>query len=98
MTNRRVIETVEIRLLAWIGFGALGLAIVFVAFPRVLAYPAGALLAWIALAVLYHSLRLSRGRRGNRASESTPPPTLAQTAARREPENEQPTDIGTAPH
>lgn len=97
LTNRRVIEPVEIRLLAWTGFGALALAIVFVAFPRVLAYPAGALLAWIAVAVLYRSIRLSRGRRGSNATESTAAPSLAQTAAPRRTGNDQPTDIGTAP-
>ena len=62
LTNRRVIEPIETRLLAWTGFGLLVLAVLFVVFPRVLAYPAGVILAWLALALLYRGYRLHRGR------------------------------------
>lgn len=62
LTSRRVIEPVEIRMLVWTGLALLGLAALFVAFPRVLAYPAGFVLAWIALALLYRSYRLRRHR------------------------------------
>jgi cardiolipin synthase len=62
LTNRRVIEPIETRLLAWTGLGLLVLAVLFVVFPRVLAYPAGVILAWLALALLYRSYRLHRGR------------------------------------
>ncbi len=60
LTNRRVIEPIETRLLAWTGFGLLVLATLFVAFPRALAYPVGAILAWLALALLYRSIRMQR--------------------------------------
>ena len=62
LTNRRVIEPIETRLVALTGLGLLVLAGVFVAFPRVLAYPAGVVLAWIALVLLYRSVRLHRAR------------------------------------
>jgi cardiolipin synthase len=60
LTNRRVIEPIENRLLRWTGLGLLVLAVLFVVFPRVLAYPAGAILAWLAAALLYRSFRLRR--------------------------------------
>jgi cardiolipin synthase len=62
LANRRVIEPIETRLLAWTGLGLLVLAVLFVVFPRVLAYPAGVILTWLALALLYRSYRLRRGR------------------------------------
>jgi cardiolipin synthase len=65
LTNRRVIEPIETRLLLWTGLGLLALAALFIAFPRVLAYPAGALLGWLALALLYRSFRLRKRRRSN---------------------------------
>jgi cardiolipin synthase len=63
LTNRRVIEPIETRLLTWTGLGLLALAILFVAFPVVLAYPAGVILAWFAIALLYQSGRLRRRRK-----------------------------------
>ena len=53
LTNRRVIDPIETRLIVWTGFGLLVVAVLFVAFPRVLAYPAGVILAWFAAALLY---------------------------------------------
>lgn len=70
LTNRRVIEPIETRLLAWTGLGALVLAVLFVFFPRVLAYPAGAILVWIALALLFRSYRLARERRRSKVAKS----------------------------
>jgi cardiolipin synthase len=58
LTSRRVIEPIETRLLVWTGLGLLVLAGLFIVFPQVLAYPSGAVLAWIALALLYRSYRL----------------------------------------
>jgi cardiolipin synthase len=63
LANRRVIEPIETRLLAWTGLGLLVLAVLFVVFPRVFAYPAGAILGWLALALLYRGYRLHRGRK-----------------------------------
>jgi cardiolipin synthase A/B len=62
LTNRRVIEPIETRLLIWAGLIMLALATLFVVFPRVLAYPAGILLTWLAVAIIYRSFRLSRQR------------------------------------
>jgi cardiolipin synthase len=62
LTNRRVIEPIETRLLVWTGLILLALAVLFVVFPRVLAYPSGVLLGWIALTLLYRALRLHRRR------------------------------------
>jgi cardiolipin synthase A/B len=70
LTNRRVIEPLESRLLLWIGLGLLVLAAVIVLFPRVLAYPTGVVLLWLALALLYRSYRLRRAR----AKEDAAPP------------------------
>lgn len=62
LTNRRVIEPVETRLLGWTGLGLLLFAVLFVLFPRVVAYPIGVMLAWFAFALLYRSHRLRRTR------------------------------------
>jgi cardiolipin synthase A/B len=62
LTSRRVIEPVETRLLMITGLVLLVLAVLFVIFPRVLAYPTGILLAWFAVALLYRSYRLRRSR------------------------------------
>ncbi|HYD85343.1 MAG TPA: phospholipase D-like domain-containing protein, partial [Opitutus sp.] len=52
LTNRRVIEPVEKRLLVGIGLILLALAALFVVFPRALAYPVGLILIWFALAMI----------------------------------------------
>lgn len=69
LTSRRVIEPIERRLLGWTGLVLLVHAVLFIAFPRVLAYPAGVLLAWIALTLLLRSWRLWRSARSE-ASKS----------------------------
>jgi cardiolipin synthase len=63
LTNRRVIDPIETRLVVCTGLGLLVLAVLFVAFPRVLAYPAGVVLAWLAAALLYRGFRLRHARR-----------------------------------
>ncbi len=63
LTNRRVIEPVERRLLLWTGATLLVLAVLFVFFPRVLAYPTGVVLVWVALALVYRGLRLRNRNR-----------------------------------
>jgi len=62
LTNRREMEPVETRLLLWTALGLLTLAVLFVLFPRVLAYPAGAILLWIAGALVYRGLKLGKRR------------------------------------
>lgn len=67
LTNRRVIEPIETRLLLWTGLLLFVFATLFVVFPRVLAYPTGVLFAWGGIALLYRSYRLRRrGRPGRR--------------------------------
>ncbi|WP_202796016.1 phospholipase D-like domain-containing protein [Opitutus terrae] len=70
LMDRRVIEPVERRTLLGTGAVLLGLAVLFVVFPRVLAYPAGALLLWIALTLLYRGWRLRRPRSSSPPSDS----------------------------
>jgi cardiolipin synthase len=59
-TNRRVLESVEARITTVFGLLLLGLAILFAFFPKVLVYPAIAVLAWIAFALLYKGWELHR--------------------------------------
>lgn len=65
LTNRRVIEPIESRLLLWMGVLLLAVAVLVFLFPRVFAYPAGAVLAWVALVLI---VRAGRSRR--RAQEA----------------------------
>ncbi len=83
LTNRREMEPIEIRLLVWTALGLLVLAVLFVLFPRVLAYPAGVILLWIAGALFYRGLRLRKRRQQEKASASAasspPQPERAAT-------------------
>ncbi len=60
LTNRRVIEPMEKRVLVWIGLALLIVAGLVLAFPRLFAYPAGILLVCLSLSLLARSLRLKR--------------------------------------
>ncbi|MEY4939925.1 MAG: hypothetical protein RIQ93_1660 [Verrucomicrobiota bacterium] len=62
-SNRRTMQPVEARLMAGSGLVLLLLCGLFAFFPRALAYPAVVFLAWIALALLYRSFKISRRRR-----------------------------------
>jgi cardiolipin synthase len=64
LTNRRVLEPIETRLVSVTGLGLVALALLCVVFPRALAYPAGVILGWFGLALLFHALRLRRKMRG----------------------------------
>jgi Phosphatidylserine/phosphatidylglycerophosphate/cardiolipin synthases and related enzymes len=75
LTNRRVIEPIERRLLLWTGLILLALAVLFVLFPRALAYPAGVLLVWLALALVYRGLRLRRPKASPAATSAEQPPS-----------------------
>jgi cardiolipin synthase A/B len=59
-TNRRVFEPVEGRILVAVGAVLFGSAILFVAFPPVLVYPAAVLLLWTGTALLYRGYKLRR--------------------------------------
>ncbi|HLX37903.1 MAG TPA: phospholipase D-like domain-containing protein [Candidatus Binataceae bacterium] len=57
-TNRRVLEAVEARLLLVVALIVLALTILLVLFPRLMAYPFAALLAWIGASLLYRAWKL----------------------------------------
>jgi cardiolipin synthase len=63
VTNRRVMESVEARIVIVCGLFLLGLAILFALFPKALVYPLIAVLGWVALALLYKGYRLTRERK-----------------------------------
>jgi len=62
MTNRRVLEPVEAHIALISGLVVGALAILAFAFPRAISYPLGGLGAWIALALVYRSVALRRGK------------------------------------
>lgn len=62
ITNHRVMEAVEGRILVTAGTLLLGLAILFAFWPKVLVYPAIFALAWMALALLYKAYKVHRTR------------------------------------
>jgi cardiolipin synthase len=57
-TNRRVMESVEARLMAMAGALLLALAILFAFFPDVLVYPVIVIFTWVALTLFYRSYKL----------------------------------------
>jgi cardiolipin synthase len=67
-TGQRTLGPVEARVAGTIGAGLVALAALFALFPRLLAYPAAALLAWIGLALLRKAYLLRRERRRARAA------------------------------
>ena len=75
-TGRRVLESVEARLMTGAGALLLVLAVLFAVFPRALAYPLLIILVWLGLALLYRSWKLHReGKRKKDAvkEQSTSP-------------------------
>ncbi len=63
LTNRRVLEPVEARLMTMSGALLLASSIVFALFPRVLAYPLTAISGWLAISLLVRGYRLRRMKR-----------------------------------
>jgi len=64
VTDRRVLEPVEARIMLTVGIILLAVVVLLVSYPRVLAYPLAAVIAWFAVSLLYQSLRLRfSGRR-----------------------------------
>jgi cardiolipin synthase len=61
-TNRRVLEPVEARLMLTTGIVLFVLAVLFTAFPRVLAYPLSLFFIWVAIALLYRGYKLHRNQ------------------------------------
>jgi cardiolipin synthase len=66
-TNRRVMESVEARLMAIAGVLLLGLAVLFAFFPGVLVYPVIVIFVWVALTLFYKGFKLRREHRRNLA-------------------------------
>jgi cardiolipin synthase len=59
-TNRRVLEPIEARLMSSAGLALLALALLFAAFPRLLAIPSALVLAWVGVALLQRGWALYR--------------------------------------
>ena len=66
-TNRRLLEPVEARLMAFSALVLLGLSVLFFFFPRGLVYPLIVIFTWIALALLYKAFKLYRRREGEKS-------------------------------
>ena len=62
LTNRRPLGTAEAKLLGYVGLVLLGIALVGVLWPRLLAVPIAVIAAWFAVATLARALRLHRAR------------------------------------
>lgn len=58
ITSRRVLEPVEAHIALIAGVLLMAVGLLAVVFPRVFAYPLGAIAAWLALALLYRGLKL----------------------------------------
>jgi cardiolipin synthase len=63
-TNRRVIGSVEARIMTLFGLLLLGLAVLFAFLPKLLVYPSIVILLWMALALLHKAFRLYRRHQG----------------------------------
>ncbi len=75
VTNRRVLDPLEARLMAGAGALLLALAALFAAFPRLLAYPLAAVAAWFGFALLLRGYKLRRtDQRGGGRPPGTPCP------------------------
>lgn len=67
-TDRRVLEPVEARMALTAGTLMLASAVLFVLFPRLLAYPVAAVTAWLAVALVQRGWALHRARKANARS------------------------------
>ena len=65
-TGRRSLEPVESTVMAGSGLVLLVFAVLFVRFPAAVAYPAGVLLTWVAVTLLYKGFRLRLERRNRK--------------------------------
>jgi len=84
VTNRRVFEPVETRILASFGGLLLGLAVLFKFFPAALVYPTILLFGWMGLALVYKACRLGlkRGTPVARLKSTQPSTTEAHPTNR----------------
>jgi cardiolipin synthase len=91
MTNTRVLESVEANIAVVAGVFLAVVAALAFAFPRVIAYPLGALTAWLAVALISRGLALYRCRRTGAdplAAGETASGTGVSSAAERHPGSE----------
>lgn len=63
LSDQRVLEPAEARLVAIVGILSLGLAVIALLWPLVVAIPLSILLVWIAVALLMRAHRLRQMRR-----------------------------------
>lgn len=61
--SRRILGPIEARIMTWSGLLLLALAGMFAVFPKVVAYPLVALLAWVAISMVFRGFQLFRERR-----------------------------------
>ena len=73
MSDRRVLEPVETRIMTTAGVVLLGLAVLFALFPGVLAYPLIAITVWLAASLLYRGYKLYREKKRDRDKERSVP-------------------------
>ena len=71
ITDRRVLEAVESHIAFMGGLVLLALAVLAFVFPRGLAYPVGALAAWLAMSMLFRGIELWRQGQGATGAAST---------------------------
>jgi cardiolipin synthase len=71
ITNRRVLESLEARIVTVSGVALLASAILFAFFPKILVYPTVTLFLWFAVALLCKGYRLRRQRKRVSGSIST---------------------------
>jgi cardiolipin synthase len=69
LTDQRLLEPVEARIMIAIGTLLLITALLVAFFPRLLVYPAVAILGWVAAALLYRGCRLHRVLRSKRKKQ-----------------------------
>jgi len=83
ISNRRVLEPIEARLMRLFALLLIALAALIVFFPPLLAYPLGAIAVWIAIVLLLRSYKMRRQAKRESASQSTQTISPAPAQGRR---------------
>jgi cardiolipin synthase len=71
--NRRVIGPTEARTISWFAWLPLGVAVIAVLYPRVIAWPIAALLAFLTCSICLRAWRLRRAAKERKVPEPSPP-------------------------
>jgi cardiolipin synthase A/B len=82
ITNTRVLEAVEANIALVSGLLAAGLSALAFTFPRAIAYPAGAIGAWVAAALLFRGLALRREGIRSSVSQKGEDPDITESRRR----------------